>query len=57
MAIKAYDATTDAELDAMIEESRRNPKAIAIDAKYLPATDQSWSLTSSRLRFARFRRV
>jgi hypothetical protein len=40
MAIKAYDATTDAELDSMLEESRRNPKTNAIEAKYLPESDQ-----------------
>ena len=41
MAIKAYDATTDAELDALIEEGRRAPKtAVALGAKYLADTDQ-----------------
>jgi hypothetical protein len=40
MATKAYDATTDAELDTLLEQSRRNPKASAIEAGYLPASDR-----------------
>jgi hypothetical protein len=40
MAVKAYAVQTDAELDGIIEEGRRNPKASATVATYLSATDQ-----------------
>jgi hypothetical protein len=57
MAIKAYDATTDAELDSMLEESRRNPKTNAIEAKYLPESAQVMVLFDSgiEVRFPRAR--
>lgn len=40
MGTKAYDAMSDAELDALIEKSQQHPKASAIEATYLPPSDR-----------------